>query len=263
MDEQPWPYRWTLGVYDTWAELSNKRRADGIIALSGFTRARALGIGIAPDRVVVIHGGADVRRIGCFERGSRRRGFGIPANSLCFGFVGLTENELRDILPFVLAVNQLKRTIDITWFCTGRKLTDVEKEIYQIGIECLEYGWVPYKDYSALLSCADVFVLMSRDNAVNVARWPNKIGDYLAAGRPVMLNPFGDLAEYVRRFPEAFIPVSWKTDSIKAAILGISNNRDILVEKGNQARRLAEKHLSWSYRAQEMETFYRAILTKP
>ena len=45
---------------------------------------------------------------------------------------------------------------------------------------------------------------MQIDNLRNRSRFPNKFGDYLSAGRPIISNMVGDLKYYANEFPEYF-----------------------------------------------------------
>ena len=36
------------------------------------------------------------------------------------------------------------------------------------------------------LACADVFILFKEQNETNIAGWPNKLGDYLMASKPII-----------------------------------------------------------------------------
>lgn len=258
-DDQPWWYRATLGTYDTWAEVHNKRIADGVVALSEFTKQRAMDNGVPEERILVLHGGADTRTIQYVPDTRNRTKFAIPEEALVFGFVGMNEHELIDLEPFLHAINVVKDSTPVCWFSTGRKLSPETRKKYGLGPEYHEFGWVDYDQYSDLLSCADAFVLLSRDNLVNKARWPNKLGDYLAAGRLVMANPFGDIEYYMRSFPDAFVSVSWSIQSIENAITRMLHNRDEVLEKGEQARRLAEQQLSWKIQASKLNSFYNTM----
>ncbi|NKB15907.1 MAG: glycosyltransferase family 4 protein, partial [Sphingomonadales bacterium] len=62
-------------------------------------------------------------------------------------------------------------------------------------------GKVPYKELPSVLPAADLFLLPYPNKIVNVGRWPNKIGDYMAVGRPTVANPVGELNELFQRFP--------------------------------------------------------------
>lgn len=259
-DSLPWWYRATLGRYDTWTEVHHRKKADGVVALSEYTKARAMQNGIEERRILVLHGGADTRGIRSIPDTYNRWKFGLPEDSLTFGFVGMNEGELQDLEPFLRAVNALKNRYKINWFSTDRHLSEKTKSKYKMGEEFREFGWIPCEDYAELLSCADVFILLLQDNAVNRARWPNKLGDYLAAGRPVLANPVGEINPYIRRFPESFIAVDWTKESIENTIVNLIPKREQLVAEGMASRRIAEHHLSWTIQAKHLESFYYHLL---
>jgi len=132
-DYMPWWYKITLGKYHTWAEIFVKRIADGIVVLSEFTRNRALSIKSDSQKICLLHGGCDIDSIKYIDNVGNRAKFGLPIESLCFGFIGINDSEVRDIEPFISAVNKLKGSINVCWFSTGGKLSEVTKGKYNIG----------------------------------------------------------------------------------------------------------------------------------
>jgi len=261
-DEKPWLQRHTIQEFEIRAEVRNKKIADGIVALSQFTHNRALGYGIEPQRVCIIQGGADIDFIQYHPTTVNKLKFGIPEESFTFGFIGMSDSEFKDLLPFLEAVANLRDRIEINWFTTGLKLTPAIKHQYNIGPELIELGWIDYADYSDLLSCADVFVLLLQDNLVNKARWPNKLGDYLAAGRLILTNPVGEICELLPRYPHSFVCAEWNKTSVEAAILELHRRQADLCTIGEISREIAEKDLSWHIQAQKLETFYYQILNQ-
>jgi len=259
-DDQQWWYRAILGIYDSWAEVHNKKIADGVIALSEFTKGRAQDIGVPEERILILHGGADTRTIQYVPDRRNRKKFGIPEDSLVFGFVGINDHELLDLEPFLHAVRVLKESKSICWFSTGRRLSLEARTKYSLGSEYFEFGWIDYEQYSDLLSCADAFVLLSKDTLVNKARWPNKVGDYFAAGRPVVANPFGEIEFYMRASPDAFINVEWSPQSIQKEFIALAQDRSKLKNGRANARRLAEELISWEIQAQKLDSFYGSLL---
>lgn len=260
-DDQPLWYRLTLGNYDTWAEVFNKKIADGVVALSRFTRDRAMRIRIRDDRILVLHGGADTRPIKFVPSGNQKVRFGFTLKSLTFGISGINEHEIKDVEPFIIALNGLKSKYDINWFSTGTVLKKETRTRYGLGDEYHEFGWLDYSRYAELLSCADVFVMLLRDNAVNKARWPNKLGDYFAAGRPILANAVGEVGHYMKMFPQSFIPVEWDRVSVERAIIGLLRHRAVLPELNVKVRKVAEGVLSWEAKTRKLERFYYEILS--
>lgn len=258
-----WQARWkqlSIGAIDTWAELHNKKIADGVVALSSFTRDRAISNGIEPDKVIVIQGGADIDNIQYIPHTRHRSKYGIPENSLVFCLSGNTDSEFLDNEPFLLAMNELKKHINVTLFTTGGIISKKLKQKYNLGREFIEFGWIDYKYYSELLSCADIFLLLMKDNAENKARWPNKAGDYFAAGRLILTNAIGELGVIIKRFPKSFICVDWNKESLVKNILAWLNKNENSCLSGKQNRYIAENYLSWQIKAKELAAFYYKIL---
>jgi glycosyltransferase involved in cell wall biosynthesis len=259
-DDRPWWYQCTLGNYDSWAEIHNKKISDGVIALSEFTKNRAINYGINKNRILVLRGGADIDNISYIPHTGLRSKYGIPEDCLTFCFIGMSEGELPGLDPFLTAVKTLRHRIKIKWFTTGNKLNEVIKRKYDIGSELMEFGWIDYTEYSDILSCADIFLLLQKNLKKNKARWPNKLGDYLAAGRLIMANPVGEVTNFMKKYPNSFVCVDWSKDSIENAILDLATHKNKLPNIGQINREIAEKYCSWQIQSELLSDFYYKIL---
>lgn len=256
-DEMPLWYRLTLGNFDTRAEISNKKKADGVIALSEFTKQRALSIGIKESHTLVLHGGADTRSIRFYPDTSIKPRYGLEKAGLTFGFVGMNEGEVLDLEPFFKAISKKDFSLNINIFTTGRKLSQQTLDKFSLGDNFIEFGWVDYAAYPEILSCADVFLLLQKNISTNVARWPNKAGDYFAAGRPILTNVVGDIGEIAKQNPAVFYLADWTEESISARILEIHNQKPD-ISRFQKIREFANTH-SWHNKATELENFYKSI----
>lgn len=254
-DKRPKWYQNTIGLFDNIFEERNKKSADGVIALSRFTKKRAIKCGINKDKIEIIHGGADVDSIDFFSDTHQRSFFNLPEDCIVLGFLGIDDSEIDDISPFLEAVNELKKEEKVVWFSTGGKISTAVKEKWNIGNEYYEFGWIPYGKYSNLLSCADAFVLLLKDNLQSKARWPNKAGDYLAAGRPIITNNVGEIARVSSEYPIAFRIVKWEKLSIKSSIQNL--NREADKKLWSEIRKIAIDHLSWESKANVLNQFYK------
>ena len=102
-------------------------------------------------------------------------------------------------------------------------------------------------------------LLPLKDTISNRGRWPSKVNDYLAAGRPIVASAVGDIQELfsqhrigiaIKDTPEAFSDV----------INELLSDAFRLDEFGKNARHVAETKFAWPILAQQLETHYFKIL---
>lgn len=263
-DEKSFFKKITFGYYDLTMQKPLLKLANGVIVLSDYLMKMSLKMGIQENKLIVLNGGADVEGINYYtDNNFLKKKHGISENSLTLGFVGMNSGELKDLEPFMLAVNELKFQIEINWFTTGEIISDENKRKYQIGAELKEFGWQDYKIFAETIGCADVFLLLQKDNIMNAARWPNKIGDYLAAGRLILTNPAGEVTTLLHKFPNIFIKAENEVNQLVQILKEINLKKLNILERGNDVRKVAEKSLSWNSRAVELHAFYNKIINSP
>lgn len=262
-DEKNFFKKITFGYYDLIMQKPFLKKADGVIVLSDFLKKKAAIWGVLPERTLVLNGGADIDDIKYYESNFEvKRKKNISTESLTLGFVGMNDGEIKDLIPFLEAIECLKNEISVNWFTTGHYIPEKLKREYKIGNELMEFGWQDYNDFAYSISCADAFLLLQRDNIINEARWPNKLGDYLAAGRVVITNPIGELKGLIKEYPNMFIVVDYTKDSIIRKIREIYVNKSKLSSQGLKVREVAEKDMGWNCRAKELFEFYKEVISK-
>jgi glycosyltransferase involved in cell wall biosynthesis len=183
-------------AYDSLLEVRAKHAYDGVIAITSGLRNRL------PERLCteVLHGGAEVDALTRFDRCESRRILGYEENLLILGMSGLTRNDHEDNLPLFDAVRSLADELpSLRLLATGdsKYIADHVRPLLPGGV-LLNAGWADFATYNRRLSACDAFVLPFPDTCRNRNRWPNKIGDYLALGRPIITNPTGDVASFFR-----------------------------------------------------------------
>lgn len=252
-------FRILFSEYESWTEIHNKKISDGVVALSKYTRERAVSLGIENKKLEVIHGGADILNIKYIPDHRFRPKFDLPTNDLIGCAIGINDSELLDLLPLLESLPDLEKEINLKIITTGEYISKSNWEKYQIKNSFVEFGWIDYKILSELLSCADFFILLLKDNAINLARWPNKLGDYFAAGRIILTNNLGEVSDYTKRYPNSFVITQWDSDSVKHKIKELYNRKSKLIIDGAANRSIAENNLSWEMKSEQLLNFYRKI----
>jgi len=105
------------------------------------------------------------------------------------------------------------------------------------------------------LTCADLFLLPFADKVYNRGRWPCKIGDYLASGRPVVSNPVGEVRELMQKH-EVGVLTEFEPQAFAAGILQVLSNPKEASRMGAVSREVAETDLAWDGMIDELEKAY-------
>jgi len=249
-------FKLLLGWYELKYEIKDKKDADGVVVLSEVLRARAEQFK-SPDRIVKIHGGADVLSIPFLKDNSTLKPkYGMSADTLTFGYITSNSYNLAEFTPLINAVNKSNHLKKIKILIFGESSSiasqmspeDLEKFIFM--------GWIDFaKDYEKL-QCVDVFFLFKEVSLGNKAGWPNCIGDYLACGRHIMLNPVGEPEDFVKKYPFAFFETTRDPNDIQKAITHIIEDHEVFEESRTQIRELAEQQVSWEAKSRQLSDFY-------
>jgi glycosyltransferase involved in cell wall biosynthesis len=125
----------------------------------------------------------------------------------------------------------------------------------------LVYERVPIASLGELLACGDVMLLPFPNLGLNLGRFPNRLGDYLAAGRPVVTNTTGDVGRLV---VENGIGLAADPDpqSTSRAVLQVLSDPDLASQLGARGREFAERKMAWPILASEVMAFYGQLLQR-
>ena len=261
-DLRPLLGRYTIGVMDSFMEKLDKKLADGIVCVSSFLQEKCIEMKIPKEKTLVLHGGADIEGIPFIERSIARSKLGL-GNGFLLGIAGINKAELRNLAPFFKALKKLQRDFpDIAWFSTGAELTSQQVRDYDIGREHIELGWLSYAQYGLYLSAADVLLCPLENSIKNISRWPNKLGDYLAAGRPIVSNAVGEIKIFSEKYPNTIVVTNWEEKDIFETLRSLLLNKNKAKELGVNARKVAEQEYSWTAKAAELEIFLGKIISE-
>lgn len=242
-----------VGKFEAYWEIESKRRAHGVVTISTVLQQRALEIGVPPDRVVCVPNGSETKLIHCLPVEQARQRCGIPLDRRIVGFFGMSQGDLEIVMG---ALQQLPA---VWLMVVGPTNERVLNQARQFGLEdrLWQTGFVPDEDIGWYLGCADVMCLPMVDRAANRGRLPGKIMYYMAAGRPTVASPIGDIKSIVA---EHRVGLLASDDGFAAALQTLLANAALRSELGNNARRVAETDYSWSHLIDRLETFYQHIL---
>lgn len=236
-------YKILFGKYFLWAIKYFRKKADHVIVLS-----KVMGehvekeMGIPMEKVLLVPGGSLPEKI---KYTIPEKKVGEP---IYLGYIGVDDYEITGILPAIDAIRtKFKDQFKVRLF--GRKLSQATIDKYSLQDVIIECGWVDViKGQEEIRKC-DIFMLMRENLLIGAMGWPNKLGDYLSYGRPVMISPYGDLIEFVNEHADGFIVVDRNNSKdIEEKLSAIINSEIDLKFKGAYSRTIAEKEISWDAR---------------
>jgi glycosyltransferase involved in cell wall biosynthesis len=239
---------------ETWLEKRTKRCADTVTVISQALRERALAIGVAPERVHYLPSGADVENIRPLPQRELRRRLGLPPAAPLIAYTGIS--SAPEVALLFEAFTHIAREVPdahlllIGPFQQAREAADLDATL---KARVIAPGVVAYADLGAYLAAADLLALPLPDTVNSRARWPNKFGDYLAAGRAIVATGYGDLGPIFAQYPIGLAAAPGAEDFARQ-VVELLRDRERLEACGRAARELAESRLDWSLLARQLET---------
>jgi glycosyltransferase involved in cell wall biosynthesis len=251
------------GPIETYFEEAFRTRADGTTVASQALRERACNLGVPGEPMMLLPGGSDIENIRMMDRHAARREIGLPASDFVVGYRSTLTLREVDLLMEALTLAR-SRIPNLRFLAGGIIVTSSTMPFHRAadkywGDWITERGRVPYDQIGLYLAACDVFVLpMFMENISNNARWPSKINDFLAAGRPIVATKVAEIAPLFRH--SIGIATDDNPQSLADGVVQIAENPDQAREFGRNARTLAEGDLNWSKLAERLESFYERVL---
>jgi glycosyltransferase involved in cell wall biosynthesis len=236
-----------------------RRQADAVTVISNFLRQRALSKGVPAEKIRLITGSAEIELIQPQPARTARAKLGLEEGLHYALFFGAGQFDVDFSLEAFAQV--LQKLPESRFIVLGRKDTTVTRQAEELGIQAqvIQTGWVADNQLSDWLACADVCLLPMKDHPVNQARWPNKIGFYMAAGRPTVAPGIGDVGRLIAERKIGLVSCADPHD-FAAKVLYLFEHPDTAVEMGQRARRLAETEFAQPVQGAEVERLYLNLL---
>lgn len=191
-----------------------------------------------------------------------KRRLGISEEEFVIAYTGnLHPANAAEIRSLYLAVALLnRRGLRVRLVRTGQDyapLTDHGESLLRSF--SIELGFVPRADLPRLLSISSVLVQPGRADDFNIYRFPSKIPEFLASGKPVVL-PGCNIGRYLENEREAIVlPRSGALEIARALeeLLPDTQRRQSIGEAGAA---FAFQNLRWSIAAARLFPFFKQVV---
>ena len=119
----------------------------------------------------------------------------------------------------------------------------------------IELGYVSRKEIPDLLGAADILVQPGKADKFNDYRFPSKLPEFLAMGRPVIL-PESNIGLHMKHGADALVLANVDALAIAEATLQITSDRNLYDRLAKGARQFFDERLSWPASAAKLVSFY-------
>ncbi|WP_342589433.1 glycosyltransferase family 4 protein [Symbiobacterium terraclitae] len=219
-------------------------RAERIVVLAAGAERYLTERGVDPERIVYVPNGVhlDNFRVSPDRRQSRAR-FGFD----CFTIVYAGAHGPANALETIVKAAQMVSDLPVKFVLVGDgpakdSLVELARSLAVRNVQFLDP--VPKSEMADLLSAADAAVITLRNaQAFSYAVSPNKLFDYMAAGRPILCAVPGEVAQLVRT-AGAGIPVEPENeaqlaDAVRQLVALPQTERE---QMGHRGRAYLEAH---------------------
>lgn len=246
--------RW-LGWFDDRLERTTFRAADGLTVITSALLHLAEAWGMARRTIWLLPPGAGVDAIHPQPVQEARQKLGLPQDVPIAVYIGNADYDFEYLAQIAVAL--VRREPAALLLLAGRDFSNFSSLVRAEGVEdhIVLLGTVPYAEIGTVLACGDVMLLPYTNQPVNVGRFPNKTGDYLAAGRPIVANPTGDLADFLAD-SSACLFAEETPGAFADAVIALFQDKERATSMSASARRFAEEQVSWKARARTLLQIY-------
>jgi glycosyltransferase involved in cell wall biosynthesis len=228
-----------------WLERFLYARATHILVNSPAYKEYMIGKGVPENKVTYIPYGTDVDMFNPRVDGSSIRaelGLDDKFVVLYAGALG----QANDIDTILRAAERLKdeEKIRFVIFGDGKERGRLQSEAERMKLSNLIFAGVrPKKDMPMVVASADVCLAILQDIQMFRTTYPNKVFDYMAAGRATVLVIDGVSRELIESSYGGAYVQPGDSDLLAETILDLSKNVDIVKQMGLNAREYLVEHL--------------------
>ena len=252
----------TLIKLETFMEKFILRKADIVTVICTPLKDICEKWGIRPDKSLLLPSGSDTEGIAVMSKAQARKELNLPADKKILAYLGNYHQEAKFLFESFERI--CRERDDVRLLIIGPEFLPQdpeEKQNYeerdimergktyravpeQVRDRIIWTGKKPYAEIYRYLAAADILLLPMENNTYERTRWPNKLCDYLAGGRPIAITDVGDAGAFVRE-NGCGIVTGPSLDLYCEAILANLDNEALLDQLGSHARSVAENDLSW------------------
>jgi len=256
--ERPsWAVRHVLGPAETFYEEAFRTRADGSTVINNQLRKRAVGLGVPEETILRLPQGSDVENIRPLDKAQARQRLGLPQGRFIIGYLGQLFRSDARLLADAFSCLPRERC-ECLLLLIGNRTAEV-RSLVETPAAVLETGYVSADALNQYLGACDLFWLPMSDTLANRGRFPSKINDYIAAGRPTIATAVGDVVDLFDRHRVGWLARPDAEDIAQWTVV-VKGDPATLQEMGHSARETAQRYYAWETLVERLDRFYTSVM---
>lgn len=233
-----------------WMERTCYRNASAIVALTNGIRDGIIAKGIDAAKVVLITNGFDPALFGQVDPAARaavRAKLGVRDDQLLCMYLGA--HGMYNALGTILEAAELLRDrpeVAFVFVGDGDQKTPLQEQVRARGLRNVHFlAPIPRRESIGVLSAADLFLLPNRAGAFYRMNLPNKLFDFLASARPLVVAGEGETADVVSRAGAGRVVPPEDAAAMARAIIELHDAGPAArTEMGRRGREFVHEHYS-------------------
>lgn len=241
-------------------EVGVPRMANGVTVVSDFLLGKAKEAGVLESKIHKITNGADVDGIKPMNKENARKTLNLDRSCplmLCVG-----RSFLKKTLEVLSKVR--KKIPEAKMLVVGAEyVSPLARQTYEeLKDNVIVVGRQPSEMIPHYLAAADVLVLPMENTPHEMARWPIRLGDYLASGRPIISNAVGDVKKILEGDKCGLTCPPDDIELFSEIAVKILNNSELGKKLGERSRKVAEEKYSWKVVTAKLDSLYNELIER-
>lgn len=238
------------------------RKADIIIINSPGFYSHIEGNGVERDKIRLVPNGVDTSPFKPSDRGHSIResmGLGDRFVILYAGAIGRS-NDIGTVLDAARLIKE-KEDITILLVGGGNEKEALEARAIEEGLNNVRF--IPPVEKSLIpdyIAASDVGLAILKDVPMFKTTYPNKVFDYMAGGRPVLLAIDGVIREVVEAAGAGIFAQPGDPGAIATGIVKLYEDEGLREEMGMRGRKYVEEHFERREQSRELEEILVEVL---
>lgn len=238
---------------------------DGVLCVSPFLANMAKTI-LSSEKILLIPNGFDKDVFKLKSSENVRRKIGVKKMENLIVYTGGLK-PWADIDLLIRAMRYVTNEMPNSFLALvgeGEAKRELSQLCCQLDISerVIFVGGVPHPEVPKYLGAADVLALPIRDNVFNRARFPNRVAEYMAAGKPIVTNNVGIAGELFKDGYNAVVIGSDSPQEFAEGILRVLADRKKAEKMGARAKEYAWDSLTWEKITTRVEHFYQTLISQ-